>query len=308
MRRIRFSIAATIVIGLLYGAWYLCWRDYAGEFRDRKGALAEVRQSSSERDSLRDIRWLTLYGSGGLKVECGMIAPRGEGRVPAIILLGGKRTGKRAVDYVPGIPGAVVVAVDYPYETRHSYSLVSFLADVPAMRRALLDMVPSVMLLTDYLYQRPDVDTSRIVLLGYSFGAQLIPVIASLDRRTAVAIMAYGGGDLRRLISHNVARYEGEILGDVVALLGSFLLSPLEPMRYVEHISPTPFLMVNGVSDEQIPAENARLLYDAARDPKRIVWIESRHVHTTNEELTRRIVEVIRIELGSFGIRINSGE
>ena len=72
------------------------------------------------------------------------------------------------------------------------------------------------------------------------------------------------------------------------------LLRPLEPMRYIEHISPTPLLMINGAQDEQIPRENAELLYRAAREPKEIVWLESRHVRPDNIELTRTIVRELK--------------
>ena len=42
------------------------------------------------------------------------------------------------------------------------------------MRKALLDMVPSALLAVDYLFSRPDVDTTRLVILGYSFGAPFL--------------------------------------------------------------------------------------------------------------------------------------
>jgi fermentation-respiration switch protein FrsA (DUF1100 family) len=126
------------------------------------------------------------------------------------------------------------------------------------------------------------------------------------DRRAAVAALVYGGGDLNSLIRHNVRRYEGPATSTFVAALGALLLRPIEPLRYAEDISPTPLIMINGTHDEQIPSANAQLLYEKAREPKNILWLESRHVHPQNVDLTRRIVETLVAELRRLGV-LNSG-
>jgi dienelactone hydrolase len=232
-----------------------------------------------------------------------MLTPRDNLRKhPAIILLGGKATGKYAVNYALDITGVVIIAVDYPYTTRETYTVINFLGDVPAIRNALIDMVPSVMLVTDYLLTREDVDTTRIVLLGYSFGAPFVPCIVAHDRRPAVAVMVYGGGDLRSLIVHNVRRYESEAVAQFAGTLAAFLLRPLEPMRYIDRVTPTPLIMINGTNDEQVPRHNVELLYHAAGEPKTIKWLESRHVRQDNLELTRMIVAELRRELEQRGI------
>lgn len=275
----------------------LCTGDDAESLGAPADGLASVRLRSAGDSAAPGKGWLTLRAPSGLEVECGLLAPPAAGRFPAIIVLGGKATGKHAVDYALGIDEAVIVAVDYPYEPRHSYTVPEFLADVPAMRRALLDMVPSVILVLDYLLTRPDVDSSRIVLLGYSFGAPLVPAIAALDRRPALAALVYGGGDLGELIRHNVRRTEGPLAATAAGLLGALLLHPLEPLRHAAAVSPMPSLMINGTEDEQIPCVCAEVLYDALREPKEIIWVESRHVHPRNVELTRRILGILRAEL-----------
>jgi fermentation-respiration switch protein FrsA (DUF1100 family) len=73
-------------------------------------------------------------------------------------------------------------------------------------------------------------------------------------------------------------------------------------MRYVGNIAPTPLLMVNGTEDEQVPHENAELLFSAAREPKQIVWIESHHVNPRNVELTQRIIDTLRVRLTAMGV------
>lgn len=290
----------------LVAGWYFYAHDYRSYFEARRGKYEGAVVTPASGGSLVEKSWLTVKNKDGFVVECGMLTPRDHvGKHPVIILLGGKATGKYAVNYALDITGVIIIAVDYPYTPRETYTILNFLRDVPAIRNALIDMVPSVMLVTDYLLAREDVDTTRIVLLGYSFGAPFVPCIVAHDRRLAVAAMVYGGGDLRSLIVHNVRRYESEAIAQFVGALGGFLLRPLEPMRYIERVTPTPLIMINGTNDEQVPRYNAELLYNAAGEPKTISWLESRHVRPDNVELTRMIVAELRRELEQRGIRMN---
>lgn len=294
-----FRAVLLLIVLMTAAIAYFYFRDYTQYFHERRATLNDAELSPAGGDSLAQKSWLTLRSTSGLVVECGMLVPRvKEKKFPAIVLMGGKATGKYAVDYALGIPGVIIVAPDYPYTPQDSYTVLSFMGDIPAMRGALLDMVPSVQLLLDYLCQREDVDTSRIILLGYSFGAPLIPPIVVNDRRPSVAALVYGGGDLYSLIRHNVRRYEGAAASEFVALLGALLLRPLEPLRYAADISPTRLLMINGTEDEQIPRANVEKLFDAAEEPKKLIWLESRHVNPRDAELTRRIITILSSELG----------
>lgn len=289
----------------LVAGWYFYARDYGSYFEERRGMYAGAMVRPVSRDSLVEKSWLTVKNKDGFLVECGMLTPLDtREKHPAIIVLGGKATGKHAVDYALDITGVVIIAVDYPYTPRETYTMTNFLHDVPAIRNALIDMVPSVMLVTDYLLTRRDVDASRIVLLGYSFGAPFVPCIVAHDRRPAVAAMVYGGGDLRFLITHNVRRYEGEGISQFVGALGGLLLRPLEPMRYIDRVAPTPLIMINGTNDEQVPRRSAELLYNAAGEPKTIRWLESRHVRPDNVGLTGMIVEELKREFEKQGVRV----
>lgn len=286
---------------------HLSFKDYASEFLTRRGRLMQAQLTPAGGTEANQKFWLHLTSSSSLAVDCGLLVPRERGkRFPVIIVLGGKATGKDAVDFALELDDVIIAAPDYLYKPRHSYTLPQFLLDVPAIRRALLDMVPAVMLLTDYLFTRPDVDTTKLVIVGYSFGAPLVPVIVAHDRRAAAAAIVYGGGDLQSLIRHNVRRYEGPVMSECVAQLGGLLLRPIEPLRYIHDVSPTPLIMINGTQDEQIPRHNAELLYAAAREPKTHLWIESKHVHPRNPALTHRIIETLRRELSALGV-LNAG-
>jgi hypothetical protein len=302
LRTASLSLAALLALSLLV-ACYLYFKDYKNYFAERHGALVGATVRPSGGDSLFAKSWLTLKNNCGFEVECGLLTPKdNRKRYPAIVLLGGKATGKYAIDYAVDVKDAIIVAPDYPYEPRESYTLPEFLADVPAIRGVLLDMVPSVMLLTDYLWQRSDVDTTKLIILGYSFGAPFVPCIIAHDRRAGAAALVYGGGALTSLITHNVHRYEGAAMSGFVGLLGGLLLRPIEPMRYIENVGPTPLIMINGTEDEQMPRENVEPLFAKAKEPKRIIWIDSKHVNPRDVELRKRIVRTLREEFVSIGI------
>jgi dienelactone hydrolase len=311
LKRLLGVLLSLAALAILAG-WFFSSRDYSGYFQEQRGKLSAVTVEAAGGDSLFQKSWVTLRSTSGLRVLCGMLVPSralgvgGRGippvRYPAVIVLGGKATGKYAVDYALDIENVIIAAPDYPYEPRTSYTTFEVLAEVPAIRSAIIDMMPSVMLLMDYLHTRRDVDTARIVLLGYSFGAPFVPCIVANDRRAAVAAMVYGGGDVGSLIGHNIARYKGPFLGSIGGWLAGILLHPVEPLRYVGSVSPIPLLMINGTEDEQVPRPNAELLFAGAREPKRIVWIESQHVHPRNVELTRQIVTTLKHELAAMKI------
>lgn len=301
--RIAGAVAGLLVAIAALALLRLYTEDYTSHFARQRGTFSYATVLPASSDSLTTKSWLTVTNSQGFSVECGMLTPRDSSRrYPAIVLLGGKTTGKNAVDYALGIADAVIIALDYPYEPQTQYTLMSFLADAPTIREALLNMVPSAMLVFDYLRSRRDVDTTKIVVLGYSFGAPFIPCIAANERRCAAAVMVYGAGELRTLIRHNVNRYEGKLMSEFVGTLGAMLLAPLEPLHTIERVAPIPLIMINGTNDEMIPRQNVEMLYAKGKEPKKLIWIESRHVNPRDTSLTATIVEKLRSELSALGV------
>jgi fermentation-respiration switch protein FrsA (DUF1100 family) len=55
------------------------------------------------------------------------------------------------------------------------------------------------------------------------------------------------------------------------------LLMGYEPHAYLEHISPTPLLLVVAADDHLTPADLALAAYERAREPKRLVLLQGGH-------------------------------
>jgi dienelactone hydrolase len=296
-----------VLIAILIGAGYrycYAFRDYGHYFLRLKGNLIAAREVIFGENSAFLHQSLVLTSDTGLRVDCGVLRPKKEApsrRYPAVVLLGGVDTGREAIKYITGLSNVIVVAPDYQYKRRPIENTLQFLKEVPAIRKGALETVPAVMLAIDYLSRMPDVDPKRIVVAGYSFGAPFIPCVAAIDRRPAVAAMAYGAGDLPGLVRHNF-RSLGTVKSWLMSMLAAVALRPIEPLRYADRISPIPLLMINGTRDELIPRRYAEEFYAKAKQPKKLIWLESPHMTPENWALTRKITEVMRDQLIEMGV------
>ena len=244
--------------------------------------------------------WVKLTAASGRAVECAVLAPTGaKGRLPALVLLGGRDAGRASIENARNLPDVVVLSVDYDLDGLSADSLWSALPLVVDARSRVLRVPVDVMLALDYLRSRGDVDASRVSLVGFSFGALYVPCIAAEDRRYASAVMVEGGGNLTRLIQHNLAPWTDSATSVVGGVLGGWLLRPLEPLRFAPRVAPTPLLMLNGTADARVPRECAEALFANAREPKKLLWVEAGHVDPKDPALIDRIVRVLERELRS---------
>lgn len=308
-RSIGCILAIPVVAGaILYAGGELYeGRDYLMWFRDRKSALVSVSESALRTDAERSLLRLALTDANGLEVEGYLRVPNtGREPHPALLVLGGVRTGKHTLEYLGDTGDWIVLALDYPYRgPRSALSRREFLAALPRMRRAVLNTIPAGMLAVDYLLRRPDVDPGRLVLAGGSFGALFSPALGAADERISAVAIFFGAGDLGALIDANLDL--GWPLDPVATWLGSVIVSPLEPLKYVGRISPRPVFMLNGTEDPAMPLECSRALHDAAREPKTICWLQVGHVDVRSPEFHRRVIREFVTWLRTIGF-VRPGE
>ena len=133
----------------------------------------------------------------------------------------------------------------------------------------------------DYLAARPFVDARRIALIGFSAGAFTGSVLAAEDPRVAAFAGCAGPAAIRRLadpvsaaefLDH--ARRIGIIRtpgypASIADWCAEF--RAIRPVEAMPRIAPRPVLIVHGEADDVVPVEDARTLYNAARNPKTLM-------------------------------------
>ncbi len=294
MRQRALVVSLVLGAGLAAGVSWALHQGSAEGLESRKGRLLRAAVTQAGADDVSDLFELELRSSTGSVVRAMVRVPRGAtAPYPAVVLVGGMELGRR-VAALKGLDSiarhALIVSPDYPFQVdRRSLEGFGLLAAGPRLRSGAFDLVAQIGLQVDYLLSRADVARGRIFLVGSSFGAPAVVIAGAVDRRPAAVIAVYSGGNVASLVAHVLQQGQGDTLlawkaagvGRALALL----VAPLEPTRYAARIAPRPLLMVNGAGDSLIPRANVNALFEAAREPKEILWMRGEHVHPDEKEL-----------------------
>ncbi len=136
----------------------------------------------------------------------------------------------------------------------------------------------------DYLFALPEVDSSRLSLLGFSGGAAVSVCVAAPDKRVSSIVtcacpaeftLFTGDGNPQAIIEH--FRDIGAIRDDgfppsVVDWLRGF--EQISPIKYIAEITPRPLLLVHGAQDKTVAVSHAHQLYARAGEPKQLIIVE----------------------------------
>jgi dienelactone hydrolase len=119
----------------------------------------------------------------------------------------------------------------------------------------------------DYLTGRPEIDSSRIGILGYSLGGVMVYCLAGVDARIRVAAVASTAPVSRH--------YLNRIGWDESALIR---MTPIAPQALAPAIR-APFLMLNGKNDPLGTVEGVQALYELiGSSTKESVLMDSGHL------------------------------
>ena len=245
---------------------------------------------------------VTLVAASGLGVSMSVKRPAdtvsdcaGDTARSAVILLGGHRTGERAVHLIDDTRGTVVAAISYPFAGNPRVKGLAIIGEVPAIRRAVLDTPAAVMLAVDYVSRLPCVDPARIEAVGVSLGAPFAIIASAMDSRISRVWAVHGAGGIYAPLEFNLRRQLGSRAFSVpVAVIASVLLSgeQLAPERWAPEIAPRPLLMINALDDERIPRESVERLYRTAAEPKEMIWLPGAHVRS-EAEAVRPLIDLV---------------
>jgi fermentation-respiration switch protein FrsA (DUF1100 family) len=267
-------------------------------YRLRRGALATAETSFTGMRGRYATYRVHMTSDAGLVTTGQLLVPeraRDAGsvprRFPAVLLNDGRELDSRALDHLPSDFGDVVVlSLDYPAALPLEIHLRDALLHGRQLREAA-EEVPSLFSLgAAYLAGRADVDSTRMAIAATSFAVPFAVIAAAFDERLRNVVLVYGAGELDRVLAANLT-LRPRVLRQPAAWLATRPFSHLGPERYVALIAPRPLVMVNGIDDPQMPREAVEALYDAAREPKSLVWLRTGHLMPTDSTLIRALID-----------------
>jgi dienelactone hydrolase len=112
------------------------------------------------------------------------------------------------------------------------------------------------------LAELPEVDPARLGLVGYSMGAYLGVMVAAREPAVQALVLAAGG----------------DIPADVP--YAPLVRTLVDPIRAVRAYAGRPLLVVHGRHDRTVRPDQAERLYQAAGEPKEMLWYEGGHLLT----------------------------
>lgn len=214
---------------------------------------------------------------------------------PGIVLMHGMPgTARNVAGYAQQLAeyGAVVIAIDAPF-ARRGGSPVQFSAQDRAEQ---IQLIKDLQRAVDVLRARANVDDERIAYIGFSYGGAMGVLFAGIERRirTAVLVVADGG-----LVSHFTGPEDVNFMTSLscatrVAWFRD--MTPVEPIRFIGHASPTPLLLQSGRSDNLVPAADAERVQAAAPEPRTIRWYDAGHGLDQQAALDR--LDWLRAQIG----------
>jgi fermentation-respiration switch protein FrsA (DUF1100 family) len=246
---------------------------------DRSEPLGLWMRSGAAPDAYRDLRHLEFeFSSRGDRVPGRLLLPpSGEGPFPLVLLQHGL-WGSREAAYLDDTAGpwaragVAVASIDFPlHGKRADAKLAGWLAaglgpepgGDPAMRSVAVQCVRQGVIdlqrALDALEGIRGIDASRTAYAGFSLGSLVGATFCSVDPRPRAAALALAGAGLLPLEA--------------------------DPARYLERFAPRPLLFVNATGDATVSRQAAQALFDAAREPKQMLWFDGTHAKLPGEAL-----------------------
>lgn len=146
------------------------------------------------------------------------------------------------------------------------------LIDSYTNRDAWVQTVIDLRRAVDYLASRPDIDAQKIGYFGFSQGGILGATFLGVEPRVKAACLAVSGGGFVEWAKQRKIWKAGHARAFQVNA------AVTDPIYFIGRFAPRPLLMLSAKRDELIPKEATLRLFNAAKQPKQLVWFNSGHI------------------------------
>ena len=139
-------------------------------------------------------------------------------------------------------------------------------------RRRVVDETIEVRRALDLLLAQPGVDRKRIGYVGHDYGAMHGSVVAGVDKRvkTYVFVAAMGTFD-----DWSLKYWKGPRQSGADAYRTG--MASVDPINFVSRAAPASLLFQFSKADKYISKETAEAYYNAASQPKQVLWYDTDH-------------------------------
>lgn len=124
------------------------------------------------------------------------------------------------------------------------------------------------------------VEEGKLILVGTSMGGILGGVLAGVDQRISGAALYVAGGDLVEILKRGKHPMVSQIVSGIPGFMFSLFkgqVGNIDPINYIDRISPRPLLLQLGKNDDYVPFDCGMKLFDRAKEPKDLVVHDSGH-------------------------------
>ncbi len=305
IRSVLIYFVLVVVLSITLSLVWLRWESGLPKddwFSERHGQIESVATEESITLYGQQSKSVRLISDSGLQVSFRVIRNlEYDAPLPVIMVLGGYRTGSNVVELFGDVGDRAIVGLDYPYYgPKKAKGVIPIAKTIPLVRQAFLDTTPAVSLILDWLIEQAWVDKKRIVIVGVSLGVPFAATAAARDGRITGLVLVHGAVDNRLWLEIQVARRtDVEFLHYPLGTILHWLAygPVLDTGKHVAAVSPRSVLIVGARDDARTPARQTELLFDAARDPKRLRWTDGQHIGSHRTEIIEGLLRIVDEEL-----------
>lgn len=210
-----------------------------------------------------DRRDLIITSPDGIRLLGWVLTPPGKARGTILFLHGNAENISTHVNNVLWLvpAGYRVVLFDY-----RGYGNSEGTPDMDGIHRDALAAL-------DAVFGMEEVDKDRVAVLGQSLGGSVaVHTVAVSPRRERLRALVVDSAfsSFREIAREKVGSVP--VLGLLRSPLAWLVTERYSARLWIGRIGPVPLLVIHGDADGVVPVSHGRILYDAAREPKRL-WI-----------------------------------